>query len=298
MSTDGNGTTAIATTQPRPSPISAGPRGVQLNSLEDMYRFAKYASQSGLAPKGIETPEAIFIALQMGAEVGLTPMASLQNIAVVNGRPSIWGDAMLAVCRGSGVFDESVFEETWAGDGDNYGATCTVRRLPHGKPIVREFSVAKAKKAGLWGKGGPWSQYPDRMLQMRARAMALRDGFSDVLRGFKAAEEMFDVIDVEHGPASPAAPPKSLEDLAARIETPAAVVVSEPAAVETPKAVKEKPAAKKGSAADYKACIDMLSSGDPAKFDEGCHWVDTGDWSDEQRKTLRAFVQDAAKAMQ
>lgn len=64
--------------------------------------------------------------------------------------------------------------------------------------------------------------------------------------------------------------------------------------VEAGKAAK----AKKGSAADYKACMDLLSSGNQDKFDEGCNWVDTGEWSDEQRKNLRAFVQDAAKAMQ
>ena len=49
-----------------------------------------------------------------------------------------------------------------------------------------------AQKAGLQGKSGPWSQYPKRMRQMRARAFALRDVFPDVLRGMPIAEEVMD----------------------------------------------------------------------------------------------------------
>ena len=202
MSDGGNGTgtanTAVTALVER-APVNAGKRGLELRSLDDMYRFAKYVSASGLAPKGMERPESILVALQMGAEVGLTPMAALQNIAVVNGRPSIWGDAMLAVCQASGHFDHAAFDEEVVGEGPNMTATCTVRRLPNGKPTTRSFSLGDAKAAGLAGKAGPWSQYPRRMLQMRARSWALRDAFPDVLRGFKSTEDQ-DYIDAESRP--------------------------------------------------------------------------------------------------
>lgn len=210
MSGEGNGTALVER-----SPVNAGKRGLELRSLDDMYRFAKYVSASGLAPKGMERPESILVALQMGAEVGLTPMAALQNIAVVNGRPSIWGDAMLAICQSSGAFDHAEFEEAFRGDGATLAASCTVRRLPDGKPCTRLFSMADAKAAGLQGKSGPWSQYPRRMLQMRARSWALRDTFPDVLRGFKCAEEVQDYIDVESRPAP--APVSNLTDLGGRL---------------------------------------------------------------------------------
>ncbi len=54
------------------------------------------------------------------------------------------------------------------------------------------ISKEDAKKAGLWGKAGPWSQYPKRMLQMRARSFALRDKFADALSGLIMAEEAQD----------------------------------------------------------------------------------------------------------
>jgi hypothetical protein len=205
------------TQQPARAPIAAGRRGLSLTTLDEMWRFAQYVASSGLAPKGVESPQAILVALQMGAEVGLTPMASLQNIAVINGRPSLWGDAMLAVCQGSGMFDFESFKEDWSGEKEDFGCTCTVRRLPNGAPTTRTFTVADARKAGLWDKTGPWKTSPRRMLQMRARSFALRDTFSDILRGFHCAEE---VMDIEQRTERPS----SLSALTARLEKPTAPV--------------------------------------------------------------------------
>lgn len=145
-----------------------------------------------MVPKGLETATQIVVAMQLGAELGLQPLTSLQNIAVINGRPSLWGDAMLAVCRASGLFMEADFLEETVGEGDTLTAVCTVRRNG-GNKTVRRFSVAMAKRAGLWGRQGPWQQYPERMLQMRARSYALRDAFSDVLKGLLTAEEVRDI---------------------------------------------------------------------------------------------------------
>jgi hypothetical protein len=67
--------------------------------------------------------------------------------------------------------------------------------------------VADAKRAGVWGKAGPWTQYPKRMLGIRARSFALRDVFPDVLGGLDIREEVEDsaeMIDVTPPPAPPA----------------------------------------------------------------------------------------------
>lgn len=183
---------------PRPS-VSVGSRGLVLRSMDDMARFCSAAAKSGLAPKGMDSPEKIMIAVQMGAEVGLPPMASIQNIAVINGRPGLWGDGMLGVCLSSGHFDNAAFAESLTGTDKGMVATCTVRRLPDGQPVTRTFSGADAVKAGLWGKAGPWQQYPQRMLQLRARSFALRDAFADALRGIRAAEELVDIAADEGG---------------------------------------------------------------------------------------------------
>jgi hypothetical protein len=175
---------------------------IRLSTVDDYLRFAKMVAESGLAPKGTDA-NTIAVTMVFGAEIGLGPLASLQNIAVINGRPAVWGDAALALCKTHPDWDESVFSEEIFYDpasGKLIGARCTVRRRP-GKPVTREFTVEDAVRANLWGKPGPWQQYPQRMLQMRARSWALRDAFPDVLRGFSITEEALDipepVLDVE-----------------------------------------------------------------------------------------------------
>ena len=182
------------------APVAIGSMGIVPQTMDDLYRFATAVSKSGLAPKGIETPEAIFVALEMGMEVGLPMMASLQNIAVINGRPTLWGDSQLAVVRNTGELVQ--FAEWYEVGGkrldrnptqfpDDATAVCRVQRQGY-EPQDTAFSVADAKRANLWGKAGPWSQYPARMLRFRARSFALRDQFGDALRGLRTAEEVMD----------------------------------------------------------------------------------------------------------
>jgi len=170
--------------------MDVGSRGLVLASLDDMWRFSTAVIKSGLAPSSFKTPEAVLIAIQYGAEVGLSPMQSLQSLAVINGRPSLYGDALPGLVWASGLLES--LSETIEGQGDARTAKCELIRKGVNIPIVRTFSVADARKASLWGKSGPWSNYPDRMLAMRARAFAFRDGFADVLRGLSVIEEVAD----------------------------------------------------------------------------------------------------------
>jgi hypothetical protein len=170
--------------------MNYGKLGVQLASLDEAYRFAKYVVAAGFAPRGLEKPESVLIAMQHGAELGMTPMQALQSIAIVNGRPSIYGDAALALVRGSGLCEK--YSQTTIGTGDDRKAVVYTKRVD-GSEVTSEFSIGDAKRAGLWGKAGPWSQYPERMLLFRARGFNLRDNFGDVLKGLRTTEELQDI---------------------------------------------------------------------------------------------------------
>lgn len=151
--------------------------------IEQVFRLATAISKSGLAPSTMKDPEKIVVAIMHGMEIGLLPLQSVQKIALINGRPAIWGDALPALLWARGFkIEESVADCV---------ATCTVIR-PDGSRITRTFSEAEAKKAGLLGKPGPWQQFPQRMLAMRARGFACRDGAADVLSGLYVAEELAD----------------------------------------------------------------------------------------------------------
>lgn len=158
-------------------------------NMDEAYRLANAVMQSGLAPKGLGNAQACMVAIMHGLEIGLPPMQALQRIAVINGRPTLWGDGAMALVRGSGKAKS--IKEIVEGNGDTRVAVCrVVRKDDPDSPIEGRFSVQDAKTANLWGKSGPWQQFPERMLKMRARAFALRDGFADVLGGMYLAEEL------------------------------------------------------------------------------------------------------------
>ncbi len=158
----------------------------ELKSYDEAMKYSKMIADSDLAPKDFKgKPGNVFIAIQMGVEIGLKPMQAIQNIAVINGRPCLWGDAMLGVVRNHHEF-EAIKEEV-----KNDTAYCTIKRRGE-EEYTYSFSKDEAKTAGLLGKAGPWTQYPKRMLQMRARSFALRDKFADVLKGINMAEEVMD----------------------------------------------------------------------------------------------------------
>lgn len=205
---------AIVTTEtPRlPSLQSGGAvRAIVPQDFDGAWRIATAVCKAGMAPKGLDTPEKAMVAIMHGMEVGLTPMAALQSIAVVNGRPTIWGDGAIGLVRGSGKLEW--IKERIEGEGDKMSAVCEIKRKGEPAAEPARFSVDDAKKAGLWGKAGPWTQYPRRMLAMRARAFALRDGFADVLRGLGIAEEVQDTpaTIVPPKPPAPPAPPAGQE---------------------------------------------------------------------------------------
>jgi hypothetical protein len=169
-------------------------RGFAPATLTEAITFSEMLSNSNMVPKAYQNkPQDILVCVQWGMEMGLAPMQALQNIAVINGKPSVYGDAMMALVQASAVCDD--VEEYFENEGTpNPVAVCVAKRKNR-KPVVAKFSVEDAKRAGLWGKQGPWSAYPKRMMQMRARGFALRDAFPDVLKGLISAEEAQDYPD-------------------------------------------------------------------------------------------------------
>jgi len=198
---------------------------------EELQGWAK----SELVPKAyFGKPHDLLLAVRHGGELGLAPVQSIQSIAVINGRATLWGDALLAVVMAAPVYQDH--QESFVVSGkpvdtltaedlkqDATAAVCTFQRRGKATPATRAFSIADAKRAGLWGKSGTWQAYPQRMLQMRARAFAARDMFPDVLKGIAMAEEWQDVT------PSPAAPPPVVRRMSER--APVAPVVVTPAEV-------------------------------------------------------------------
>lgn len=165
----------------RPSPV-------ELRTFEEIEHFADIACRTDMVPKDYKgKADNIIIAVMFGKELGLPAIQALQSIAVVNGRPSLWGDAVPGLCWASGKCEDiAEFFEGTPGT-DDYTAVCTVKRKGAATAFVGKFSQADAKQAGLFGTN-VHKGYPKRMAQWRARHYACHDAFPDVLRGIGTAE--------------------------------------------------------------------------------------------------------------
>jgi hypothetical protein len=128
----------------------------QPRSLDEAWRIATAIAKSTLVPREFQgNPANVMIAAQLGRELGLDPIQSVQSICVINGRPVVWGDTALAIVQKSGLLERIEEEAT------EEGASCTVKRKGQ-ESITRTFTVEDAKRAGLWDKRGqngqpkPW----------------------------------------------------------------------------------------------------------------------------------------------
>jgi len=159
-------------------------------NVQELLALADLFFKAGMTPKNCNRPEAVAAVIAYGLEIGIKPAAAVNSIMVQNGRGTVWGDIPLALVRASGLLEE--IEEFHDGEGEQRTAVCRVKR--RGEPKFREgrYSVADARKAELFmkgGKAGPWDKDTDHMLKLRARGRLLRDVFTDVLNGLAIGED-------------------------------------------------------------------------------------------------------------
>jgi hypothetical protein len=177
-------------------------QGFAPQTMTEAIDFSNMLSKSTMVPKAYQNkPEDVLVAVQWGYELGLAPLQALQNIATINGKPSVYGDAAMALVQNSPVCED--VKEYFEGEGTSNPIAVCVAKRKNRTEVISKYSVEDAKRAGLWNKQGPWTQYPKRMLQMRARGFALRDAFPDVLKGLITVEEAQDYPDDTAAPQAP-----------------------------------------------------------------------------------------------
>lgn len=186
--------------------------------LDQVWRLAGMAVAGKMAPKSLvegkdrdEAVAACAIAIMAGAELGLTPLMALRSYAVVNGRPSLWGDGLKAVVRQSGRCE---YIRTGS---DQTKGWCEAKRADTGEVKRVEFTMEQAKLAKLNNKTGPWtSGYADVMMERRATNRCLNDLFADVLGGIVDADEAMEDVPIVDAPqpthSQPPAPPPEVEE--------------------------------------------------------------------------------------
>ena len=150
------------------------------------FRMARVLCNSGLIPSGLNTPEKVTVALQWGFELGLSPMVAVNNIAVVNGKPTMSADMLHAIARHNPEYAGL----KWIEQTDKRAECVVIRKTANYTEETKGvYTWEMAQAAGLTSKDN-WKKYPSRMLKHRALSYALRDAFPDVLAGIYNPEEM------------------------------------------------------------------------------------------------------------
>lgn len=163
-----------------------------LMALEYVEKLGQMIARSHFFPAYTDKAEDAAMAILYGQSLGMSWGHSLLNIAVIKGRPTVWGDAMLSLCKVAP--DYEYCHEKF--DPDTMTATCEAKRKNE-DPSHKTFSKEDAIRAALWDRTPSWVSYPQRMLQMRARSWALRDTFPHILHGVYCTEEMMNTEDLD-----------------------------------------------------------------------------------------------------
>lgn len=180
-------TTALTTVTPKEGAFST------VQAFEHAQRVAKMLAASNLIPKDYQGKvENCVIALEMANRVGASPLAVMQNLHIIQGRPSWSSPFIIAAIKGKyGDLD-------WrkSGEGDAYGyEAVTVDK--DGKERVGTKVDWKMVKAEGWldKPGSKWKTMPEQMFKYRAAAFYGRTYCPEILLGMQTVEE---VIDVQH----------------------------------------------------------------------------------------------------
>ena len=159
----------------------------------------RYANSSMVPDTYRGKPDNCFVAVELASRMDVSPVLVMQNLYIVQGKPSWAGQACKALIDGCGKFRDSDYVLTGNRGDDTWGCYLQAVRVSTGKLVKgTEVTIQMAKDEGWYGKNGSkWKTMPEQMLKYRAAAFFARTECPEALMGFQTAEEVEDVKGVE-----------------------------------------------------------------------------------------------------
>ena len=189
----------LAKTRP---PLMEGPQTIWNNPT--LYKMATHMattlSKSSIVPQTYaNNPSNCMLALEMAQRLGMSPLMVMQNLYIVQGKPSWSGQFCIAVTNSCGRYEPLEFVQLTDGDGALTGYYARAKRISDGVmcdgPAVTWDMV---KGEGWFGKSGSkWKTMPDLMFRYRAAAFFTRTYCPELLCGLYTQEENEDIYGAE-----------------------------------------------------------------------------------------------------
>ena len=166
-------------------------------------QMAKGLSQSTLVPQTFQNnPANCLIALEQSNRLGISPMAVMQNLYIVQGKPSFSSSFIIGLINASGKYDKELQFDEEEKDGKPYAYTCWTE-LDGRKVTGIKITMDMADKEG-WTKknGSKWITMPQVMLRYRAASFFARMNCPELSIGLYSKEELDDFQPQKSGKAS------------------------------------------------------------------------------------------------
>jgi len=164
-------------------------------SFELVQRKATALSKSELIPVNFRGKVAdCIIAIEMAERIGAAPLAVLQNIYIIHGKPSWSSQFIIAVVNTCGRFKPLKFH--YEGEGDNASCVAYTHYIDEPEKSIKgpKVSMQMAHNEGWIKKAGSkWKTMPELMLSYRAATLFGRLFCPDLLMGMQSIDELEDI---------------------------------------------------------------------------------------------------------
>lgn len=173
---------------PREGAFSTAP------AFEHAQMVAKALASSSLVPKDYqERVDNCLIALEMANRVGASPLMVMQNLHIIQGKPTWSSPFIIGSINTCGRFAGKL-DFRKSGEGDSYGYEAFIKGKDGNEIVGPKVDWTMVKAEGWLAKGGSkWKTMPELMFRYRAAAFFGRLHCPDILMGMQTMEEVIDV---------------------------------------------------------------------------------------------------------
>jgi len=187
------------------------PLGFEPTDLEEAWRMAKMFSDAAIIPDALKKkPNDVLIVMLLGRELGLSPLAAIRGVNVIQGKPYVSAQLKIALVQAR----RDVCKYFRCTHSDNESATFETERVGTEGPQKATFTFKDAEKAGLTGKS-TWSAYRANMLRWRAASALIDYVYSDIVLAVGTTDEWEEVKEKDMGPMRRAERSNVLEEMEA-----------------------------------------------------------------------------------
>lgn len=182
--------------------------------FELLQRASKMMASSTIVPDSFRgNMSNCAIALAAAHRMGVDPLALMQNMSIIHGKPSLSSAWLIATFNSCGRFTALQYEFIGTKGQKDYGCRAWATERATGEKVVGPDVTIEMAAAEGWSTkaGSKWKTMPDLMLRYRSAAFLIRTVAPELALGFRTAEEERDMIDVNAAPKAKRG--KSLADI-------------------------------------------------------------------------------------